>query len=74
MFDPRLCMRFDYPDYVPDRLFEAPGRDAFQIFPRVPGIDQFLKDGEEVVFCDFENFAVTSTKGSKNIQPGYPRG
>jgi len=37
-----LCMGYDYPWYASDRLFEAPGRGAFQIFPRIEGIDTWF--------------------------------
>jgi hypothetical protein len=37
-----LCPDFDYPFYASDRLFEAPGRGAFQIFPRIEGIQTWF--------------------------------
>ena len=33
-----LCLGFDYPFYASDRLFEAPGRGGFQVFPNIEGI------------------------------------
>jgi spore maturation protein CgeB len=49
-----LCLGFDYPWYASDRLFEAPGRGGFQIFPRIKGIPE-LFDGT-MPFFDFGDF------------------
>jgi hypothetical protein len=49
-----LCLGFDYPWYASDRLFEAPGRGGFQIFPRIKGIPQ-LFDGT-MEFFNFGDF------------------
>ena len=49
-----LCLGFDYPWYASDRLFEAPGRGGFQIFPRIKGIPE-LMDGT-MPFFDFGDF------------------
>lgn len=50
-----LCKDFTYPKYHSDRLFEAPGRGAFQVFPRIDGIrDWFPPDTLELFeFGDF---------------------
>jgi len=37
-----LCPNFDYPRYHSDRLFEAPGRGGFQIFPHIEGISSWF--------------------------------
>lgn len=37
-----LCKGFNYPDYYSDRLFEAPGRGAFMIFPYIPGVENMF--------------------------------
>lgn len=37
-----LCQGFDYPWYTSDRLFEAPGRGGFQIFPNIHGIREWF--------------------------------
>lgn len=37
-----LCLGFKYPWYASDRLFEAPGRGGFQIFPRITGIESWF--------------------------------
>ncbi len=51
-----LCMNFDYPYYASDRLFEAPGRGAMQIFPRIKGVDEWFTDGEHLRFFEFGDF------------------
>jgi hypothetical protein len=43
-----LCLNFNHPNYVSDRLYEGSGRGAFQIFPYIPGITEELKDGEHL--------------------------
>lgn len=42
--------------YVSDRLFEAPGRGAFLIFPRIEGVQEWLSDREHVVLYDYGDF------------------
>lgn len=49
-----LCLGFNYPWYASDRLFEAPGRGGFQIFPRITGIDSWF--GDTMKFFDFGDF------------------
>ena len=49
-----LCLGFNYPWYASDRLFEAPGRGGFQIFPFIKGIPE-LFDGT-MPFFDFGDF------------------
>ena len=51
-----LCPNFDYPYYASDRLFEAPGRGAFQIFPYITGLDDWFTDGEHLRFFKFGEF------------------
>lgn len=51
-----LCIGFDYPYYVSDRFFEAPGRGAFQIFPRIIGLEGLMKEDEEIVNYNFGDF------------------
>jgi len=52
-----LCMGFDYPHYASDRLFEAPGRGGFQIFPRISGLEDWFDEGKEIIFYEFGDFA-----------------
>lgn len=51
-----LCVGFDYPYYASDRLFEASGRGAFQVFPYIKGIDEWFTDGEHLRFFKFGDF------------------
>lgn len=51
-----LCLNFDYPYYASDRLFEAAGRGAFQLFPYITGIDEWFTDGEHLRFFKFGDF------------------
>lgn len=51
-----LCLGFNYPHYASDRLFEAPGRGAFQIFPHITGLDEWFTDGEDIVFYPYGDF------------------
>lgn len=52
-----LCVGFDYPYYASDRLFECPMRGGFNLFPRIKGVDEWFKEGEEIVFYDYNDFA-----------------
>jgi hypothetical protein len=49
-----LCLGFNYPWYASDRVFEAPGRGGFQIFPRIQGVESWF-DGMLKTF-DFGDF------------------
>jgi len=51
-----LCIDFSHKYYVSDRLFESVGRGAFTIFPHVPGIEEFLEDGKEIIYYDFNDW------------------
>lgn len=51
-----LCPGFDYPYYASDRLFEASGRGAFQVFPFIRGVDEWFVDGKHLVFYKFGDF------------------
>ena len=51
-----LCPNFDYPYYTSDRLFEASGRGGVQVYPRIKGLDEWFKEGEEILFYEFGNF------------------
>jgi len=51
-----LCPGYDYPLYHSDRLWEAGGRGAAQVFPRVPGIDRWFTEGEHLLYYDYGDF------------------
>lgn len=48
-----LCLGFDYPYYASDRLFEASGRGAAQVFPFITGLDKWFQDGKHLSFFKF---------------------
>lgn len=51
-----LCLGFKYPYYASDRLFEAPGRGGFQLFPRITGIEDWFTDGENIRLFEYGDF------------------
>ena len=50
-----LNIDFKYPYYYSDRLFEQPGRGAFQIFPNIKGVEDCYEDGKEIVLYEHGN-------------------
>lgn len=50
-----LNINFEYPYYYSDRLFEQPGRGAFQIFPNIKGVEDCYEDGKEIVLYEHGN-------------------
>lgn len=51
-----LCLMRDgirWRTYTSDRRYEAPGRGAFQIFPRIDGLGDGFKDGANTVLYDY---------------------
>lgn len=52
-----LNLNFEYPYYFSDRLFEQPGRGAFQIFPNIKGVEDLYEDGKEIVLYEHGNLA-----------------
>lgn len=48
-----LCLGYNYPHYASDRLFECPGRGGFNLFPRITGVGDWFKEGEEIAFYDY---------------------
>lgn len=50
-----LNIDFDYPYYTSDRLFESIGRGGFTIYPRIKGVEDILKDKEEVAWYQHGN-------------------
>jgi len=51
-----LCLGYTYPHYSSDRLFEAAGRGAFQIYPRITGLNDWFTDGDHLRYFDFGDF------------------
>lgn len=52
-----LNIGFKYPYYFSDRLFEQAGRGAFQIFPRIMGIEDMYENGKEIVLYEHGNLS-----------------
>lgn len=50
-----LNIGFNYPYYFSDRLTEQAGRGAFQIFPRIKGVEDMYVDGQEIVLYEQGN-------------------
>lgn len=57
-----LCVGFDYPYYASDRLFECPGRGGVNLFPRIPGVDEWFTEDENIMFYDYGDFTGLRTK------------
>jgi hypothetical protein len=51
-----LCLRYQYPDYWSDRVYETLGRGGFLIHPQVPGMDRTFTDRKHLVFYEYGNF------------------
>lgn len=51
-----LCPNFDYLGYWSDRVYETLGRGGMLIHPRVPGLDDQFRDGEHLVYYDYQDF------------------
>lgn len=51
-----LCMRFKYPDYWSDRIYETLGRGGFLIHPYISGLEREFEDKKHVVFYEYGNF------------------
>lgn len=51
-----LCLNFKKPYYWSDRVYETLGRGGFIIHPYIKGMDEEFKDGENIVFYDFNNW------------------
>jgi hypothetical protein len=48
--------------YTSDRLFEAPGRGGFMIYPRIVGLEDCYVEDEEMVYYDIGNFKELKSK------------
>lgn len=51
-----LCIGFNYPYYISDRLFEITGRGGFLIMPYIKGIEDFFEDGKEIILYEYGDF------------------
>jgi len=57
-----LCINFDYPWYLSDRIFESVGRGAFTIFPYIYGLETFFEIDKEIVTYTFNDFEELKSK------------
>lgn len=51
-----LCIGFNYPYYMSDRIFETIGRGGFIIHPHIEGIEDFFEIGKELVTYKYNDF------------------
>ena len=51
-----LCLNFDYPEYISDRLFETTGRGGFIIHPYIKGIEKHFELDKELVVYNYGDF------------------
>lgn len=51
-----LCINFDYPYYLSDRVFETTGRGGFLMMPYIKGIEDLFEIGKEIVTFKFGDF------------------
>ncbi|MGI5216267.1 glycosyltransferase family protein [Nocardia sp. CA-290969] len=51
-----LCLRYQYPDYWSDRVYETLGRGGFLIHPQVPGMDATFTDRKHLAFYEYGRF------------------
>lgn len=51
-----LCLNFNYPYYLSDRVFETTGRGGFLLMPYIKGIEDLFEIGKEIATFKFGNF------------------
>jgi len=51
-----LCLNFNYPYYLSDRVFETTGRGGFLLMPYIKGIEDLFKVGKEIITFKFGDF------------------
>lgn len=51
-----LCPHFTHERYWSDRVYETTGRGGFIIHPRIKGLEEEFKDGEEIAFYNYGDF------------------
>ncbi len=57
-----LQIKFDYPYYYSDRMYEVPGRGGFSIFPDIKGVEENYEDGKEIVLYKHGDLQDLKTK------------
>lgn len=51
-----LCLNYNYPEYISDRLFETTGRGGFIIHPYIDGIERHFELGKELITYTYGDF------------------
>lgn len=51
-----LCINFDYPYYLSDRIFETTGRGGFIIHPYIKGLEDLFEIGKEIITYEYGDF------------------
>ena len=51
-----LCLNFNYPYYLSDRVFETTGRGGFLLMPYIKGIEDLFEIGKEIITFKFGDF------------------
>jgi len=51
-----LCLNFNYPYYLSDRVFETTGRGGFLLMPYIKGIEDLFVIGKEIITFKFGDF------------------
>ncbi len=51
-----LCLNFNYPYYLSDRVFETTGRGGFLLMPYIKGLEDLFIIGKEIVTLKFGDF------------------
>ena len=51
-----LCLNFNYPYYLSDRVFETTGRGGFLLMPYIKGIEDLFGVGKEIITFKFGDF------------------
>jgi hypothetical protein len=57
-----LCLNFNYPYYLSDRVFETTGRGGFLLMPYIKGIEDLFKVGKEIITFKFGDFKDLKSK------------
>lgn len=57
-----LCLNFNYPYYLSDRVFETTGRGGFLLMPYIKGIEDCFEIGKEIVTFKFGDFKDLKSK------------
>ena len=57
-----LCLNFNYPYYLSDRVFETTGRGGVLLMPYIKGIEDLFEVGKEIITFKFGDFKDLKSK------------